>query len=155
MNSAGVLFRKLPRLLPDANVQITDRQWSSILVDEEVKKGGWESKSIEEFWKESFLRKVASYEQLATFNINKSKLRNKLSMKTLESIIKTCERFPSNFALTPSLCKLYSSARYFSRYSDIKMKMLCSLKHKNLYNHQPAKHVSKNVFCMCSLYFTI
>ena len=51
VNSAGVLFRRLPRLLPDANVQIIDRQWRSILVDEEVKKGGWESKSIEEFGK--------------------------------------------------------------------------------------------------------
>ena len=43
VTSAAVLFRKLPRLLPDADVQIIDRQWRSILVDEEVKKGGWEN----------------------------------------------------------------------------------------------------------------
>ena len=109
-----------------------------ILIDEEVKKGGWENTSIVEFWKN--MRGVPSYKELSTFmlkltalpqstaevertfsklNNNKTKLRNKPSVNTLESVIKTCERFPSNFAMTPSLHRLYSNARsrYFSKYS--------------------------------------
>ena len=138
VTSAPILFRKLPRLVPDADVQIIDRQWRSILV-EEVKKGGWENKSIVEFWKH--MRGVSSYKELSTLmlkitalpqstaevertfsklNNNKTKLWNRLSVKTLESLIKTCERFPSSFEMTPSLRKLYSNARssYFSKYSE-------------------------------------
>ena len=53
-------------------------------------------------------------------NNNKTKLRNKLSVKTLEAILKTSERFPSNFVMTPSLIKLYSNARtrYFAKYTE-------------------------------------
>ena len=92
-----------------------------------------------EFWKN--MRGVPSYKELSTFmlkltalpqstaevertfsklNNNKTKLRNKLSVKTLESIIKTCERFPSNFVIVPSLRRLYSNARsrYFAKYAN-------------------------------------
>ncbi|KAK4319067.1 hypothetical protein Pmani_009961 [Petrolisthes manimaculis] len=130
VSSAAVLFHKLPRLLPDVDVQSIDRQWRSILVDEEVKKGAWENHSVVEFWNP--MRAVPSYKEVSTFmlkimalpqstaevertfsklNNNKTKLRNKLSVSTLESIIKTSERFQSSFAMTPSLVKLYSGAR--------------------------------------------
>ena len=47
---ATVLFHKLPRLLPGVDVQTIDKQWRSILVDDEIKqKGAWETKSIMEF----------------------------------------------------------------------------------------------------------
>ena len=136
---ADVLLRKLPRLLPGVDVQTIDRQWRAILVNEEVRKGAWENRSIVEFWKH--LKGVPSYQETATFmlkltalpqstaevertfsklNNNKTKLRNKLSVKTLEAILKTSERFPSNFVMTPSLIKLYSNARtrYFAKYTE-------------------------------------
>ena len=139
LNSAAVMFRKFSRVLPGCNVQVIDRQWRSLLVDEDVKKGGWENKTITEFWRA--MKAVESYEELATFMLEitalpqstaavertfskinncKTKLRNLLAVRTMEAIVTVSERFPANFSVSARLAQLHSKARatYMQKYLE-------------------------------------
>ncbi|KAK3891156.1 hypothetical protein Pcinc_004946 [Petrolisthes cinctipes] len=51
VKSGSVLARGFPRI-SSSKVQTIDRQWRSVLIDDNVKKGGWESKPIVEFWQD-------------------------------------------------------------------------------------------------------
>ena len=53
-------------------------------------------------------------------NLNKTKLRNALGTKTLESIIVTGENFKENFEIDQNLRVMHSQARtkYFAKYLD-------------------------------------
>ena len=153
--SAGVLARGLPRLLGDSRpaqlsqaIQNIDRQWRSLQVDEAVKDGGWEGKSIIEFWKG--MLGVPEYQDLARFmlevtalpqstavvertfsklNNNKTRLRNSLAVRTLETIITSSEAYPTNFEVNEKLTNLHSTARkrYMERYSEQDRRNLQSL----------------------------
>ena len=51
MKSGGVLASKLPKRLSQCcGIQTIDSQWHSLLVDNDVKNGGWEAKTTHEFW---------------------------------------------------------------------------------------------------------
>ena len=51
MKSGGVLASKLPKRLSQCcGIQTIDSQWRSLLVDNDVKNGGWEAKTTHEFW---------------------------------------------------------------------------------------------------------
>ena len=106
-----------------------DRQWCSVLIDDNVKKGGWESKPIVEFWQS--LSRLPEYEDIAIFMLqmtflpqstaevektsklhaNKTKLRSSLAVRTLEAIIKTVESFPSHVDVNANVTHLYTHAR--------------------------------------------
>ena len=66
VKSGGVLDSKLPRRLSQCcSVQTIDRQWRSLLVDEDVKKGGWETRPSHVFWKA--MADIEPYKELASF----------------------------------------------------------------------------------------
>eukprot|EP00794_Sanderia_malayensis_P006444 gene6444-7174_t len=136
-DAAGVLALKLPRL-SQANFQVIDREWRSLLIDFSIINEEWKDSSIIEFWK--FLSKVEAYKALGEFmiqitalpqstacvertfskvNNNKTKLRNKLAISTTEGIVKVGEHFPTNFKVDNRLASLHKSARssYERRYS--------------------------------------
>ena len=125
----GVLASKLPRRLSQCcGVQTIDRQWRSLLVDEDVKKGGWETRPSHDFWKA--MADIEPYKELATFMLeitalpqstavvertfsklnNKTKLRNALGVCTMEATVKVSEEFPSNFDSNKRLAELHSKA---------------------------------------------
>ena len=144
--SAGVLAKGLTRLLGNSRpalqsqtIQDIDRQWRSLQVDEAVKNGGWEEKSINEFWKGMLV--IPEYKDLATFmleitalpqstaevertfskvNNNKTRLRNALAVRTVEAVIKSSEAYPTNFEVNEKLANLHSKARksYMERFSE-------------------------------------
>ena len=144
--SAGVLARGLPRLLGNSRlalqsqaIQDIDRQWRSLQVDETVKNGGWEEKSIIEFWQA--MLEIPEYKDLARFmleitalpqstaevertfskvNNNKTRLRNALAVRTLEAILKSSEAYPTNFEVNEKLADLHSKARknYMERFTE-------------------------------------
>jgi hypothetical protein len=144
--SAGVLAKGLTRLLGNSRpalqsqtIQDIDRQWRSLQVDEAVKNGGWEEKSINEFWKGMLV--IPEYKDLARFmleitalpqstaevertfskvNNNKTRLRNALAVRTLEAVIKSSEAYPTNFEVNEKLANLHSKARksYMERFSE-------------------------------------
>lgn len=139
VSSGGILAKGFPRM-SSSKVQTIDRQWRSLLIDDNVKKGGWESKSIVEFWQS--LNRLPEYEDVAFFmlqmtslpqstaevertfskvNANKTKLRSCLSVRTLEAIIKTAETFPSHVDVNARLTHLYTNARktYMERYTEV------------------------------------
>ena len=141
--SAGVLARGLllensRPTLPSHAIQDIDWQWRSLQVDETVKDGGWEEKSISEFWKG--MLEVPKYQGLARFMLeiaalpqstvevectfskvkNKTKLQNALAVRTLEAIIKLGEAYPTNFEVNERLTNLHCNARkrYMERYTE-------------------------------------
>lgn len=140
VKSAGVLASKLPKRLSQCcGVQTIDRQWRSLLVDDDVKNGGWEARTTHEFWQA--MADVEAYKELATFmleitalpqstavvertfsklNNNKTKLRNALGVRTMEAIVKVSEEFPCNFESNKRLAELHSKARvnYMKKYTD-------------------------------------
>ena len=140
VKSGGVLAPKLPRRLSQCcGVQTIDRQWRSLVVDENVKKGSWETRPSHEFWKA--MADIEPYKQLATFlleitalpqstavvertfsklNNNKTKLRNALGVCTTEAIVKVSEEFPSNFDSNKRLAELHSKTRasYMRKYNE-------------------------------------
>ena len=66
VKSGGVLASKLPRRLSQCcGVQTIDRLWRSLLVDEDVKKGGWETRPSHDFWKT--MADIEPYKESATF----------------------------------------------------------------------------------------
>lgn len=65
IKSTGSLASKLPRQLSECGAQVIDRQWRSVLIDNEVKNVGWEKKSIAEFWKA--MAEIEAYKELAMF----------------------------------------------------------------------------------------
>lgn len=51
VKSGGVLASKLPKRLSQfCRIQAIDRQWRSLLVNDDVKNGGWEAKTTHECW---------------------------------------------------------------------------------------------------------
>ena len=142
--SAGVLAKGLPRLLDSSSsqlqtIQTIDREWRSLQIDDCIKSGGWEKKSIIEFWQGMLA--LPEYQSLARFmleitalpqstaevertfskvNNKRTKLRNSLAVHTLEAIIKSCEAFPSNFEVQGRLTDLHGMARrsYMDRFSE-------------------------------------
>lgn len=138
LGTASFLHSKFPRLT-DANVHAIDRQWRSLLSDDDVIKGGWNKKSVADFWIR--MSQIQTYRELAKFmleitalpqstagvertfskvNNNKTKLRNALAVRTLEAIIRTSEEFPDNFDINDRLTSLHSKARssYMGNYSS-------------------------------------
>lgn len=138
IKSAGVLAQRFPRISL-SKVQAIDRQWRSLLIDDNVKKGGWESRSIVEFWQS--LSRLPEYADVAIFmlqmtslpqstaevertfsklNANKTKLRSSLAVRTLEAIIQTAENFPTHVQVNSRLTHLYTNARktYMERYTE-------------------------------------
>ncbi|KAK4315487.1 hypothetical protein Pmani_013402 [Petrolisthes manimaculis] len=138
VKSGSVLARGFPRI-SSSKVQTIDRQWRSVLIDDNVKKGGWESKPIVEFWQG--MSRLPEYEDVTIFmlqmtalpqstaevertfsklNANKTKLRNSLAVQTLEAIIKTAETFPSQVDVNARLAHLHSNARkrYMEKYTE-------------------------------------
>lgn len=68
VKSGGVLASKLPRrLFQWYGVQTIDLQWRSLLVDEDVKKGGWETRQSHDFWKA--MADIEAYKELASFTL--------------------------------------------------------------------------------------
>ncbi|CAM1331742.1 Uncharacterised protein r2_g4065 [Pycnogonum litorale] len=144
IRSAGILARGLPRLLDSSKtkiqaIQTIDRQWRSLQIDECVKGGGWEKKSIVEFWQGMLA--LPEYQDLGRFmlevtalpqstaeverifskvNNNKTKLRNALAVRTLEGIIKSSEVFRANFEVQGRLTELHGKARksYMDRFCE-------------------------------------
>ena len=107
-----------------------DRQWRSLLIDKEVLDGYLKEIKTEEFWKA--ISKIESYEALGNFmfeitalpqstavvertfskiNCNKTKLRNRLAVRTIDPIIRVGEGFPGCFEVSARLSSLCSSAR--------------------------------------------
>lgn len=138
LDSASVLAKSLPQLA-DKNLQVIDRQWRSILIDDEVLHSGWGAKSIEEFWRA--ISKITTYEDLGQFmlqitalpqstaavertfskvNNNKTKLRSRLAVRTIEAIVRVSERFSTNFEIDEKMANLFSKARssYMDRYNQ-------------------------------------
>ncbi|KAK4320307.1 hypothetical protein Pmani_008813 [Petrolisthes manimaculis] len=138
VKSGSVLARGFPRI-SSSKVQTIDQQWRSVLIDDNVKKGGWESKPIVEFWQG--MSRLPEYKDVAIFmlqmtafpqstaevertfsklNANKTKLRNSLAVQTLEAIIKTAETFPSQVNVNARLAHLHSNARkrYMEKYTE-------------------------------------
>ena len=132
----------LPRLTSCLGVapQQLDRQWRSLLVDTNVISGGWEGASLEQFWLAT--SNIDSYASLAKFvlnitalpqstavvkrtfskiNLNKTKLRNRLEISTLEAICKVSEWFSENFNVTTRLAHFHGKARnsYMEKYSSV------------------------------------
>ena len=126
-----------------SSLQVTDphldRQWRSMLFDGNILSGKWESVSLQKFWLP--MSQIDSYQSLANFilqitalpqstavveqmfsktNLNKTKLRNRLAISTLESIAKVSEKFPHNFKVIHRLTYLYGKARsaYMDKYSE-------------------------------------
>uniref|UniRef100_UPI00358E6B22 uncharacterized protein isoform X4 n=1 Tax=Myxine glutinosa TaxID=7769 RepID=UPI00358E6B22 len=71
VRSGAVLAKGFPRI-SSSKVQTIDRQWRSVLIDDNVKKGGWESKPIVEFWQT--LSCLAEYEDVAIFMLQMTSL---------------------------------------------------------------------------------
>lgn len=138
VRSGAILAKGFPRISL-SKVQTIDRQWRSVLIDDNVKKGGRESKPIVEFWKS--LSRLREYEDVAIFmlqmtslpqstadvertfsklNANKTKLRSCLAVRTLEAIIKTAETFPLRVDINTRLNHLYTNARnkYMEKYTE-------------------------------------
>lgn len=138
VRSGAILAKGFPRISL-SKVQTIDRQWRSVLIDDNVKKGGWESKPIVEFWKS--LSRLREYEDVAIFmlqmtslpqstadvertfsklNAYKTKLRSCLAVRTLEAIIKTAETFPLRVDINTRLNHLYTNARnkYMEKYTE-------------------------------------
>ena len=140
VKSGGVLASKLPKRLSQCcGIQTIDRQWRSLLVDNDVKNGGWEAKTTHEFWQA--MSDIEAYKELATFmlevtalpqstavvertfsklNNNKTKLRNALCVRTMEAIVKVSEEFPGKFESNQRLAELHSKTRanYMKKYAD-------------------------------------
>ena len=137
LDAAASLFANLPTL-GEASLQTVDRQWRSLLVDDAVRNGGWEKKSIEIVWKS--ISEIDTYKDLGLFMLevtalpqstaavertfskvsnNKTKLRNALSVRTVEAIVRTSDYFSTNFDVDDKLVGLYSKARgkYMERYN--------------------------------------
>eukprot|EP00794_Sanderia_malayensis_P014780 gene14780-16316_t len=137
LDAASVLQQCLPRI-PGTCKQTIDRQWRSLLIDDEILDGDWKEAKIESFWKS--VSEMESYEALGNFmlqitalpqstavvertfskiNNNKTKLRNRLAVRTIEALIKVDEGFPSSFDISARLSSLYSNARgsYMERYN--------------------------------------
>ena len=133
-----MLQQCLPRIA-GACKQTVDRQWRSLLIDEEVLDGNLKEIKIEEFWKA--ISKMESYEALGNFmleitalpqstavvertfskiNCNKTKLRNRLAVHTIEAVIRVGEGLPGCFEVSARLSSLYSSATgsYMERYNN-------------------------------------
>ncbi|CAK8676915.1 unnamed protein product [Clavelina lepadiformis] len=140
ITAAATIASGLPCIttLLNVNAQQIDRQWRSILADENIISGQWQGKSFKNFW--LAMSNIDSYRTLATFvlhiaalpqstavvertfsklNLNKTKLRNNLGVNTLEAIIKVSEKFSDNFDVTPRLARLHANARrsYMNKYS--------------------------------------
>ena len=137
LDAAAVLHERLPRIA-GACLQTIGRQWRSLLIDEEVLDGDWKDIKIEEFWRT--IGKMESYSNLGQFmlevtalpqstaavertfskmNCNKTKLRNRrLTVRTLEAVIRVSESFPGCFEVSDRISSLYSNARrlYMERY---------------------------------------
>ena len=140
VKSGGVLASKLPKHLSQCcGIQTIDRQWRSLLVNDEVKNGGWEAKTTHEFWQA--MTDIEAYKELATFMLkvtappqstavvertfsklynNKTQLRNALGVLTMEAIAKVSKEFPCNFESNQPLAELHSKARanYMKKYAD-------------------------------------
>ena len=135
--AVGVLARNLPRLATGSSIQTLDRQWRSILIDNAVANGGWETQEVTEFWQS--MRAVMEHQALANFilemmalpqstagvertfskvNNNKIRLRNSLSVCTAESIVKVSEHFKGNFKINDRLAHLHRNAQkvHFEKY---------------------------------------
>ncbi|GFN92271.1 Zinc finger protein kiaa0543 [Plakobranchus ocellatus] len=54
LSSGGILFRNLSimKQCESDSIQLVDAQWRSLLIGEDIQKGGWDSKPTEEFWRE-------------------------------------------------------------------------------------------------------
>ena len=114
-----------------------DRQWRSLFVDNNIISDKHEGVQVEDFWQS--LTKVDCYRSLARFvleissfpqstaavertfsklTLNKTKIRNRLSVNTLEAIIKVTEKFPNGFDVNPRLHHLHDTARknYMKKY---------------------------------------
>ena len=110
-----------------------------MLIDNVIKKGGWENASVVEFWKA--MAALAEYKDLALFmlqitalpqstaavertfskvNNNKTKLRNSLAVNTIEAIVKVSERYTNNFEIDEHLVQLHGKARnaYMQKYAE-------------------------------------
>ena len=133
VKSGGVLASKLPRRLSQCcGVQTIDRQWRSLLVDEDVEKGGCETRPSYDFWKAmadielykelevaTFMLEITALPQITAvveqifskLNKNKTKLRNSLGVCTMEAIVEVSEEFSSNFDSNKRLVELHSKAR--------------------------------------------
>ena len=131
VKSGGVLASRLPgRLSQCCGVQTIDHQCHFVLVDEDVKKGGWETRASHDFWKT--IADIEPYKELATFMLeitalpqstavvertfsklknNRTKLRNALGVCTMEAIVKVSEEFPINFDSNKRFAELHSKAR--------------------------------------------
>ena len=137
LDAAASLFANLPTLC-EASLQTVDRQRRSLLADDAVRNRGWEKKSIEIFWKST--SEIDTYKDLGLFMLevtalpqstaavertfskissNKTKLRNALSLRTVEAIVRTSDYFSVNFDVDDKLVALYSKARgkYMERYN--------------------------------------
>ncbi|GFO36488.1 eukaryotic translation initiation factor 4e [Plakobranchus ocellatus] len=113
------------------HIQILDRQWRSLLADEDLKKRDWEKLEIEHFWRQmvnqeeykdlaEFMLKVTTLPQstaefertFSKLNNNKTKLTISLLVKTLKSTIKTSEKFTKDhFEINERLIAHHGSAR--------------------------------------------
>ena len=50
LSSAGIFAMNLPTLRASSSLQVIDRQWRSLVLDDVVKSGGWEKHGIVAFW---------------------------------------------------------------------------------------------------------
>ncbi len=111
-------------------MQVLACQWRSLLIDSDVRSSSWEKYNVTQFQKA--IKKIEEYKELGFFmaqvialpqstaavertfskiNNNKTKLRNRLGVNTVESIVCVSETFPSCFEVDQKLIDLHQSAR--------------------------------------------
>ena len=139
--TSGVLAKGLPRLLKNCGIGIQDidRQWRSLLIDEEIRKGGWENKEIVAFWRGIYL--LPEYCDLTSFmlevtvlpqstaevertfskaNGNKTEVGSRLAVQTMEAMLKCSKTFPSTFEVDRRMVHQHGESRrnYMAKYTD-------------------------------------
>ena len=127
-----------PRIVNNlkTEMQVLDREWRSLLVDDQIKSPNMKY-SVESFWKK--MSEVPAYNNISTFilvvlslpqstagvertfsklNNDKTNLRNSLAVTTLEATIDCSETFKDTSDPNPRLVSLYGSARqrYMSKF---------------------------------------
>ena len=61
--TAGLLARNLQHLAEGSSIQTIDQQWRSMLIDNAMANGGWETKGVTEFWQS--MHTIIEYQELA------------------------------------------------------------------------------------------
>ena len=139
--SAGVLAKGLSRLLKNCGIGIQDidRQWHSLLIDEETRKGGWENKEIVAFWQgiyllpeycdlTSFMLEVTALPQstaevertFSKVNGTKTEVGSRLAVQTMEAMLKCSKTFPSTFEVDQRMVHLHGESKrnHMAKYTD-------------------------------------